>query len=274
MQSISNAGPCAGQRLAIRWRLLPSLSRKPRAGRSGRSFSYDADDALGPAAAPMIRVSTGAWWHHSLGGFRAPPISAALRPAPALAADVKVLLGANCTALRLAPARGRRRGRGENADRVVLSRGRAHGRARRGWARNRTACCWPRAMSCPRASQRARTWSAATTCAISPAMWVRSPSRATAAACAMATRSRPMASIAAAACPSPRPSSAGRAGGHHRQPGLCGAFNANLIREARRRIEQLESEGRRGRPAPESGRRGSLLQVREAAGGVAAHRHR
>src|SRR2546422_10350351 len=25
--------------------------------------------------------------------------------------------------------------------------------------------------------------------------------------------------------------------------GLCGAFNANLIREARRRIEQLESEG-------------------------------
>src|SRR5437667_411404 len=36
--------------------------------------------------------------------------------------------------------------------------------------------------------------------------------------------------------------------------GLCGAFNANLIREARRRIEQLEGEG--GKRHPQALRRG------------------
>src|SRR2546430_2049641 len=37
--------------------------------------------------------------------------------------------------------------------------------------------------------------------------------------------------------------------------GLCGAFNANLIREARRRIAQLEAEGGRGREPTSSGPR-------------------
>ena len=68
-------------------------------------FSYDADDTLGPAAAPMIRgfdspiVQTNGLERFSC------PTDFGKRYARRLqvASDVKVLLGANCTAVRLEP---------------------------------------------------------------------------------------------------------------------------------------------------------------------------
>jgi choline dehydrogenase-like flavoprotein len=82
--------------------LMPFYPQANELAEAGR-FSYDADDTLGPAAAPMIRgfdspiVQT-----HGLERFSC-PTDFGKRYARRLqvASDVKVLLGANCTAVRL-----------------------------------------------------------------------------------------------------------------------------------------------------------------------------
>lgn len=84
--------------------LLPFYPEANELAEAGR-FSYDADQALGPAAAPMIHgfdsplVRT-----NSLERFSCPTdFGRRYARRLELASDVKVLLGANCTSLRLGP---------------------------------------------------------------------------------------------------------------------------------------------------------------------------
>ncbi len=84
--------------------LLPFYPEANELAEAGR-FSYDADEALGPAAAPMIRgfdsplVRT-----NSLERFSCPTdFGRRYARRLELASDVNVLLGANCTSLRLGP---------------------------------------------------------------------------------------------------------------------------------------------------------------------------
>ena len=82
--------------------LLPFYPQANALAESGR-FSYEADDALGPAAAPMIRgfdsavVRTGSLERFSCPTHFGARYERRLRVAP----EVQVLLGANCTGLHL-----------------------------------------------------------------------------------------------------------------------------------------------------------------------------
>jgi choline dehydrogenase-like flavoprotein len=84
--------------------LLPFYPQANTLSEAGR-FSYDAKDALGPAAPPMIRGFDSALVRtDGLERFSCPTdfgkrYARRLRVAP----DIRVLLGANCTAVRLAP---------------------------------------------------------------------------------------------------------------------------------------------------------------------------
>jgi choline dehydrogenase-like flavoprotein len=82
--------------------LLPFYPEANALAEAGR-FSYDADEALGPCAPPMIRGFDSALVRtNSLERFSCPTdFGRRYARRLQLATDVKVLLGANCTAIRL-----------------------------------------------------------------------------------------------------------------------------------------------------------------------------
>ncbi len=84
--------------------LLPFYPEANELAEAGR-FSYDADEALGRAAPPMIRGFDSALVRtNSLERFSCPTnFGRRYARRLQLAGDVKVLLGANCTAVRLLP---------------------------------------------------------------------------------------------------------------------------------------------------------------------------
>lgn len=84
--------------------LLPFYPQANALSEAGR-FSYDAEDALGPGAAPMIRGFDSSLVHtNSLERFSCPTdFGRRYARRLQLARDVQVILGANCTAVRLAP---------------------------------------------------------------------------------------------------------------------------------------------------------------------------
>ena len=111
--------------------MLPFYPQANALAEAGR-FSYDADDALGSAAAPMIRgfdsplVRTNGLERFSCPTDFGQRYARRLQVAP----DVKVLLGANCTAVRLERRRpGRARTGSRHAGRPALSRRAAGDRA-------------------------------------------------------------------------------------------------------------------------------------------------
>ena len=83
--------------------LLPFYPQANALSEAGR-FSYDADEALGPGAPPMIRGFDSALVRtNSLERFSCPTdFGRRYARRLQLAGDLKVLLGANCTAVRLA----------------------------------------------------------------------------------------------------------------------------------------------------------------------------
>lgn len=85
--------------------LLPFYPQANALAEAGR-FSYDADEAFGPAAAPMIRGFGSALVRtNSLERFSCPTnFGRRYARRLELAGDVKVLLGANCTSVRLGPS--------------------------------------------------------------------------------------------------------------------------------------------------------------------------